>query len=118
MNARTRQLRRELAKRTEAARFQTSLRKGRSIATHLIAGGIDTDTVKGMTVALRGVAKRNGIEPAKITRTRNTVDGKGGRKARLRIVKHFTAAQVQTLLALYKPRKSTYVAAKNALVAV
>lgn len=117
MLASTRQARRTLRQRSAATRFNASLKRGRSLATHMIAAEIDPDTAKGMAVALRGVAKRTGMKPAKIARTRNTVDGKGGRKARLRIVNHFTAVQVQTLLDSYKPRKAEYKAAKLALVA-
>lgn len=131
MNARTVQARRIVRDRARALRFKNSLRKGRSIATQLIAGGItDKDTVKGMSTALKGVARRVGMQPVKITRTRNTVDGKGGRMARIsgragdparrepksHVVKHFTTAQVQTLLNSYKPRKEAYKEAKNVLV--
>jgi hypothetical protein len=131
MLANTRQNRRTLRQRSAATRFNASLKRGRSLATHMIAAEIDPETAKGMVIALRGVAKRTGMKPAKITRTRNTVDGKGGRMARLsgragdparreaksHIVYHFTALQVQTLLNTYKPRKASYAAAKAVLAA-
>jgi hypothetical protein len=117
MNARTRQARRIVRQRSQATRLTSSLKRGRAMATHMIAAGFDEDTVKGMATALKGVARRIGMEPAKRVLTRNTVDGKGGRKAKLRRVGHWTAAQVQTLLSAYKPRKAEYKAAKLTLAA-
>lgn len=130
MREATRNARRTLRQRSAHTRFNASLQRGRSLATHMIAAEIDPETAKGMVIALRGVAKRTGLKPAKITRTRNTVDGKGGRMARLsgragdparreaksHLVYHFTATQVHALLNTYKPRKAVYVAAKKALV--
>jgi hypothetical protein len=117
MNARTRQARRTLRQRSAATRFTSSLKRGRSIATHAIAAGVAESDVKGLSAALSKVAKRLEIKPVKVSRTRNTVDGKGGRKAKLRKVNHYTAAQVQRLNAAYKPRKAELKTAKLTLAA-
>jgi hypothetical protein len=100
--------RRTIAERAAATRFARSLRKGRSLATHAIAAGVDAETAAGVANGLRSVAKRIGMEPAKVARTHRTTEG---RAARLRKVNHFTAAQVQVLLRNYKPRKAEYKAA-------
>jgi hypothetical protein len=106
----TSRLRRQIiAQRSAATRFSRSLRKGRSLATHVVAAGVvNAEIVKGVANGLRSVAKRIGMEPAKVARTHRTTDG---RAARLRKVNHFTAAQVQVLLRNYKPRKEEYKAA-------
>jgi hypothetical protein len=117
MLASSRNARRLVRQRSNATRFNASLKRGRAIATHLVAAGFDDATVKGLSAALKKVARDTGMQPAKISRTRNTVDGKGGRKAKLRKVHHYTPAQLQTLLSAYKPRKASYKAAKLALAA-
>jgi beta-phosphoglucomutase-like phosphatase (HAD superfamily) len=101
--------RRIVRDRAAATRTAASLRRGRALATHLIAAGVeDAKTVEGAANGLRAVAKRLGMEPVKVTRAHRTVKGKGDR---LRLVHHFTAAQVATLRAAYKPRKAAYKAA-------
>jgi hypothetical protein len=117
MNARTRHARRTLAQRSADTRFHASLKRGRALATHAIAAGIASENVPGFVNGLRTTAKRLGVTPVKITRTRNTVDGKGGRKARLMVVHHYTADQVQIINRAYKPRKAAYVQARLALAA-
>jgi hypothetical protein len=117
MNANARNARRIVRERSAATRFTSSLKHGRAIATHLVAAGFDDETVKGMANALRNVAKKLEIEPVKVSRTRNTADGKGGRKAKLRKVSHYTSAQVQRMAAAYKPRKAEYKAARLTLAA-
>ncbi|WP_051705188.1 hypothetical protein [Streptomyces sp. NRRL S-455] len=105
----TSRLRRRIVReRAAATRFARSLRKGRSLATHAIAAGVDAQVAAGVANGLRSVAKRIGMEPAKVARTHRTTEG---RAARLRKVNHFTAAQVQVLLRNYKPRKAEYKAA-------
>lgn len=105
----TSRLRRQIiSQRAAATRFTRSLAKGRSLATHAVAAGVDADTAAGVANGLRSVAKRLGIAPAKVARTHRTT---AGRADRLRKVNHFTAAQVQTLLRNYKPRKAEYKAA-------
>jgi hypothetical protein len=106
----TSRLRRRIVRERAAAnRFTASLHRGRSLATHAVAAGIeDTETVKGVANGLRSVAKRLGMAPAKIGRTHRTAEG---RASRLRKVNHFTAAQVAELLRNYKPRKAEYKAA-------
>jgi hypothetical protein len=105
----TSRLRRQIvAQRAAATRFARSLRKGRSLATHAIAAGVDAGTAAGVANGLRSVAKRIGMEPVKVARTHCTTDG---RAARLRKVNHFTSAQVQVLLRNYKPRKAEFRAA-------
>jgi len=97
--------RRIIAERSAATRFARSLVKGRSLATHAVAAGVDAETAAGVANGLRSVAKRLGMAPAKVDRTHRTT---AGRSDRLRKVNHFTAAQVQVLLRNYKPRKSAY----------
>jgi hypothetical protein len=116
MLARSRKNLSTLRERSARTRDRASLKRGRSLATHLLMAGIDAETAKGMVIPLRGIAKRTDMQPVKVARTRNTVSGKGGRKARLRTVNHYTTAQVQTLTSVYKPRKAEYVAAKRVLV--
>jgi hypothetical protein len=105
--------RRIVAQRAAATRFTRSLLKGRSLATHAIAAGVDAGTAAGVANGLRSVAKRIGMEPVKVARTHRTTDG---RAARLRKVNHFTSAQVQVLLRNYKPRKAEYKAAVMLMV--
>ncbi|MFH8805279.1 hypothetical protein ACH4F6_38020 [Streptomyces sp. NPDC017936] len=101
--------RRIVAERAAATRFARSLVKGRSLATHAVAAGVeDAETVKGVANGLRSVAKRLGMAPAKVARTHRTTDGRAGR---LRKVNHFTTAQVGVLLRNYKPRKAEFKAA-------
>jgi hypothetical protein len=105
----TSRLRRRIVReRATATRFTRSLRKGRSLATHAIAAGVDAPTAAGVANGLRSVAKRIGMEPAKVARTHRTTDG---RAARLRKVNHFTSAQVDVLLRNYKPRRADIKAA-------
>lgn len=104
----SRNRRRIIAERTAARRFTRSLLKGRSLATHAVAAGVDAETAAGVANGLRSVAKRLGMEPAKVARTHRTT---AGRSDRLRKVNHFTAAQVSVLLRNYKPRKAEYKAA-------
>lgn len=105
--------RRIVAERAAATRFTRSLRRGRSLATHAIAAGVDAETAAGVANGLRSVAKRIGVEPVKVARTHRTTDGKAGR---LRKVNHFTAAQVAELTRNYKPRKAEFKAALVMLV--
>lgn len=100
--------RRIVAERAAATRFARSLIKGRSLATHAVAAGVDAETAAGVANGLRSVAKRLGMAPAKVDRTHRTTSG---RSDRLRKVNHYSAAQVQTLLRAYKPRKAEYRAA-------
>lgn len=108
-------LRRRIVRdRAAASRFTASLRKGRSLATHVVAAGVaNPETVKGVANGLRSVAKRIGVEPAKVARTHRTTDG---RSSRLRKVNHYTAAQVARIVAAYNPRKQEYKAALVMLV--
>lgn len=100
--------RRIVAERAAATRFARSLRKGRSLATHAVAAGVDAETAAGVANGLRSVAKRIGMAPTKVARTHRTT---AGRSDRLRKVNHYTAAQVSVLLRNYKPRKAEYKAA-------
>lgn len=106
--------RQTLKTRSAATRLAASLNRGRSIATHVIAAGVDKDAVAGVVNGLRSVAKRLHVEPVKVCRTHRTVaDGYG----RMRRVQHFTAAQVRVLAANYSPRKPEFKAARAFLLA-
>jgi hypothetical protein len=85
-------------------------RRPRSLASHLLAAGLDRDTAAGTANGLRSVAKRLGMMPAAIGRTRRTVHGGRGRLHR---VARYTRAQVLTLMAAYRPRKTAYRAARD-----
>lgn len=106
--------RRIVAERAAALRFARSLVKGRSLATHAVAAGVDAETAAGVANGLRAVAKRLGMEPVKVARTHRTT---GGRSDRLRKVNHFTTAQVGVLLRAYKPRKVEFRAAVTLMIA-
>lgn len=103
-----------LRARANQNRTVASLKRGRSLATHLLVAGVDAETAKGVANGLRGVAKRLGVQPVKVDRTRRTLEGRNGR---LRPVSHYTAAQVAFLVSQYKPRKAEYKQAKLALAA-
>lgn len=105
--------RRIIAERSAATRLHRSLRRGRSLATHLVAAGVDAETAKGAAAGLRSVAKRIGVEPVKVARTHRTTEG---RAPRLRKVHHFTADQVAVIARSYKPRKAEFKAAMVLLV--
>lgn len=110
MNARSRQARRIIRQRSA---FR-GLNRGRSLATHVLAAGTAPEDVPGVVNGLRTVARREGVAPVRTRRTHRTLAGPG----RLRTVNHYTAAQVRTLAAAYRPRKAQYVAAKRALTGV
>jgi len=80
-------------------------RKPRSITSHLLAAGLDRDTAAGAANGLRAVARRLGIVPAAVGRTRRTVHGGRGR---LHTVARYTRRQVLALMAAYRPRKAAY----------
>ena len=100
--------RRIVAERAAATRFTRSLHRGRALATHAVAAGVDAGTAAGVAGGLRSVAKRLGMAPVKVDRTHRTTEG---RSDRLRKVNHYSAAQVGILLRAYKPRKAEYKAA-------
>lgn len=114
--ANRRNLRAELRRRTTANRLAASCqRRPRSLATIGIAAGVDRTTAAGAANGLRTVAKRLGVTPAAIARTRRTVHG--GRARRTHTVAHYTRAQVAALVAAYRPRKAEYVAAAARIAA-
>jgi hypothetical protein len=105
----TSRLRRRIIRdRAAATRFARSLVKGRSLATHAVAAGVDAETAAGVANGLRSVAKRLGMAPVKVDRTHRTT---AGRSDRLRKVNHYSAAQVGVLLRAYRPRKQEFRAA-------
>jgi hypothetical protein len=113
MNARSTAARKILRARSAATRLTASLRRGRSLTTHVLAAGIAPATAPGVVNGLRTVAKRLGVTPVKTSRTHRTIAGTG----RMRRVGHYTAAQVQLLLTAYRPRKAEYIAAAHQLAA-
>jgi hypothetical protein len=113
MNARSTTARQILRTRSSHTRLTASLRRGRSLATHAIAAGVDIADVPGVVNGLRTVAKRLHVEPVKTSRTHRTITGTG----RMRSVGHYTTAQVQLLLTAYRPRKAEYIAAAHQLAA-
>lgn len=105
----SRNRRRTVREHAAATRFTRSLHRGRSLATHAIAAGVeDVETIEGVRNGLGSVAKRLGIKPVKVVRRHRTVRGK---ESRTKVTNHFTAAQVSVLLRAYKPRKEEYKAA-------
>lgn len=114
MNAKTRTARQTLKTRSAATRLAASLNRGRSIATHVLAAGVDKDAVAGVVNGLRSVAKRIGVAPVRITRTPRAINGRDGHSHRCG---HYTTAQIQLLVSAYKPRKAAYIAAAHQLAA-
>lgn len=104
MNQRSRTARRIIRERAAATRLVNSLRRGRSLTTHVLAAGVDAATAAGVASGLRSVAKRLGVQPVKVGRTHRNAN-------RLRKSHHYTPAQVVVLRAAYRPRKAEYVAA-------
>ncbi|MGW2213332.1 hypothetical protein [Streptomyces sp. NPDC001781] len=101
--------RRTVRERSAATRFARSLHRGRAIATHAIAAGIENEeTLEGVRNGLGSVARRLGIKPVKVVRRHRTVRGK---EKRTKVTNHFTAAQVGVLLRNYKPRRADIKAA-------
>lgn len=100
--------------RASQNRMIASLKRGRSITTHVLAAGIDPETAEGVANALRSVAKRLGVQPVKVTRAHRTVKGK---ESRTKVSNHYTAAQVAFLASQYSPRKLAFKQAKLALAA-
>ncbi|MFJ1788348.1 hypothetical protein ACIOML_29090 [Streptomyces anulatus] len=102
--------RKTLRQRTALNRLAASCRRRpRSLASHLIATGTDPVTAGGAANGLRSVAKRLGVTPARIARTRRTVNG--GRSRKTRTVYRYTLAQLVLLVASYAPRKVEFKAA-------
>lgn len=91
----------------------STLRRPRSLTTHVLAAGIDTDTARGVAGSLRTVAKRLGIKPEQTTRSRRSAQG--GRPRHGHRVYRYTRSQVQTITAAYKPRKAEYRSAAGVL---
>jgi hypothetical protein len=114
MLATARQARRTIRERSTATRLTASLRRGRSLATHALAAGLDTETAKGIANGLRSVAKRLHVAPVRVTHTPRTLNGRDGHTHR---VGHYTTAQVQQLLVAYTPRKPEYRDARNYMLA-
>jgi hypothetical protein len=100
--------RRIVAQRSAATRLARSLHRGRALATHALAAGVDAEAAEGVANGLRSVAKRLGVEPVKVVRRHRTVRGS---ESRTRRTYHYTAAQVDVLLRNYRPRKAEYRAA-------
>ncbi|MEU9760266.1 hypothetical protein AB0D98_10960 [Streptomyces sp. NPDC047987] len=113
----TKAIRRErrATRRTARAVLRDRARANRphSLASHVIARGESAETAKGIANGLRTAAKRLGLV-GKAGRTRRTVDGRG----RLRRVVRYTADQFRTALAVYRPRKAAYIAARARLLEV
>jgi hypothetical protein len=114
MNASSRKAQQIIRQRALENHTRKSLRRGRSLATHVIAAGVPEADVQGVVNGLRTAAKKTGTAPVKVDRTHRTVEGKG---RRLRPVNHYTADQVRQLAATYKPRKAEYRAARDLLLA-
>jgi hypothetical protein len=111
-----RSLRATVRHRAAANRLAASVRRRpRSLATHLIAAGVDRTTAAGAASGMRSVAKRLGLTPAETGRTHRTLQG--GRSRTTHNVHRFTAAQVATIAAAYRPRKPEYKAAILAVAA-
>lgn len=113
---RTRQQRATAAAKRRPTQLAASCkRRPRSITTHLLAAGFDTDTAAGAAGSMRSVAKRLGIKPV-VARSRRTSQG-WSRK--VRNVFRYTRAQIAAIAAAYRPRKAEYkaVAARLALAA-
>lgn len=104
----SRNRRRIVAERAAATRLARSLHRGRALATHAVAAGVDADAAEGVANGLRSVAKRLGMEPVKVVRRHRTVRGTADRT---RVTKHYTTAQVSVLLRSYKPRRADIKAA-------
>lgn len=109
-----RSLRATLRRRCTANRLVASCRRRpRSLATHLIAAGVDRDDIAGAASGLRSVAKRLGVVPAVTGRTHRTVHG--GRSHATHNVYRYTAAQVARIVSAYRPRKAEYKVAAQML---
>lgn len=114
MNKRARDARAALRRRSADTRFQASLTRGRALATHFLAAGVDdVNAIKGAANGLRDAAKRIGITPVRYGRTLRTVDGY--RFGKWSPVGHYSRAQLPALVNAYRPRKPEYVAALDAL---
>lgn len=88
-------------------------RKPRSLASHLLAAGVDRTTATATANALRAVAKRLAITPDATGRTRRTVHGGRGP---LRTTNRYRLATVATIATAYKPRKAANRDARDLLL--
>ncbi|WP_431959383.1 hypothetical protein [Actinacidiphila sp. bgisy160] len=114
MNKRARDARAALRRRSADTRFEASLLRGRALATHFLAAGVDdVKAIKGAASGLSAAAKRIGIAPVRHGRTLRTVDGHRFRK--WSPVGHYSRAQLPALVNAYNPRKPEYRAALDAL---
>jgi len=108
--AKRRALRSALRRRAAQTRLVTSVRRRpRSLASHLLAAGVEREVASGAANGLRTVAKRLNVVPAATGLTRRTVNGGRGP---LRTVARYSRAQLVALMATYRPRKSEYIAAR------
>jgi hypothetical protein len=105
--------------RTRAAQHRlvaSVRRRPRSLTTVCLAAGVDRTTASGTANGLRSVAKRIGVAPAQVARTRRTVAG--GRAHHTHNVSRYTLGQVRVLIRSYRPRKPEYRAAVDRLAAL
>ena len=115
--AHRRTLRATLRRRAAENRLVSSVRRRpRSLATVAIAAGVDKGHASGVANGLRSVAKRIGVAPAQVARTRRTVAG--GRAHRSHNVSRYTLGQVRLLIRAYRPRKPEYRAAVDRITAL
>ncbi|MGV9227606.1 hypothetical protein ACWDPF_33620 [Streptomyces albogriseolus] len=115
--AHRRSLRATLRRRAAENRLVASVRRRpRSLTTVCLAAGVDRTTASGTANGLRSVAKRLGITPAAVARTRRTVNG--GRHHQTHNVSRYTLGQVRVLIRSYRPRKPEYRAAVDRIAAL
>ncbi|MFB7674029.1 hypothetical protein ACFC26_21720 [Kitasatospora purpeofusca] len=88
--------------------------RARSLTTHVLAAGVDAESVDGFVSALRSVAKRKKVKPSEKARTRRTRSGWG---QTVRTSRRYSRAQVRELLMAYNPRKAAFQAARELMLA-
>ncbi|MBZ6253539.1 hypothetical protein KVH27_34895 [Streptomyces olivaceus] len=105
------------AQRRTVARAARRIRTGaRSIATHVIATGVDAATVKGIVKALQTAAKAARTKGLKGKRARIRRSFNGARNV-VKTVFRYTREQIAEIAAQYKPRKAEYKTVRAALIA-
>ncbi len=111
MNSKARTARQTLRNRIATTHAKARIaRKGlATLATYATAAGLGRKEAASVAGSLRTNAKKLGI---------NGAAGVAFRKGMRRVCSRFTPAQIHTVAAAYRPRKSTYIAARAALLAV
>lgn len=100
-------------KAQQILKARRSARRPHSLTSHAIRCGLAVEDAKGVANGLRTQAKKQGLT-GRTALVGRTVEGRC--KGRKRRVVRYTTHQVVCALRTYRPRKATYVAARERMI--